>query len=96
MKLGYLAALFAVTIGTAAHSAPIESGAYLTRDWDKDYAQKLANEASALIRRAGYKCDSISSLQRWLLSAGFDVVCNQFRYKYELEDKGGRWTVTLK
>ncbi|WP_127115143.1 hypothetical protein [Shimia sediminis] len=93
-----IATITAFTFLTASFTsaAPIEDEAYLTRDWTRSHAQTLANEASALIRAKGYRCDSISSLQRWVYGGGFDVVCNKFRYKYELEDKGGRWTVTLK
>ena len=88
---------FAVTLFAApAFCAPLEAGAYYTQDWTRKHAQILANESSAIIRAQGYRCDSVSSIQRWVFSGGFDVVCNGFRYKYEIEDKGGRWTATLK
>jgi len=88
------AALFLI-IGSQAASAPLEEGALYTNDWTHSHAQTLADSASALIRVSGYRCDSVSSIQRWVFSEGFSVVCNDFRYKYEIEDRGGRWTVTL-
>ncbi len=48
-----------------------------------------------LIRLTGYKCDSISAIREMMLSRGFAVVCNNFNYEYEIEDKGGNWVVTL-
>lgn len=91
-----IASLFAVSVACPGMSAPLEDGAYYTLDWTPQRAQVLANEASALIRAHGYRCDSVSSIQRWVFEPGFDVVCNDFRYKYELEDRGGRWIATLK
>ncbi len=94
-KLTIYLGIAGIAVTTAA-AAPLERDAILTSGWTRKHAQVLANEASTLIRRAGYKCDSVSSLQRWLFSSGFDVVCNEFRYKYELEDRVGRWEARLK
>lgn len=79
-----------------AWAAPLERGAKFTRDWSYARAQTLANEASSVIRASGYRCDSVTSIHRWIYSVGFDIVCNDYRYKYELEDRGGRWTAKLK
>ena len=49
-----------------------------------------------LIRAFGYKCDSISAASPMTFSRGFEFVCNDFAYDYEIEDKGGNWRVTLK
>ncbi|UYI49664.1 zinc ribbon domain-containing protein [Vibrio natriegens] len=48
-----------------------------------------------LIKLTGYKCDSISAIREMMLSRGFTVVCNNFYYEYDIEDKGGNWVVTL-
>ncbi|ATI47245.1 TPA: hypothetical protein ACVU5S_003284 [Vibrio parahaemolyticus] len=48
-----------------------------------------------LIQLTGYKCDSISAIREMMLSRGFTVVCNNFFYEYDIEDKGGNWVVTL-
>ena len=51
---------------------------------------------AAMVRLYGYRCDSISSAREWLLSYGYTLNCNGFRYEYELRDKGGNWVVTVK
>ncbi len=51
---------------------------------------------AAMVRLYDYRCDSISSAQPWVLSHGFTLVCNRFRYEYEIQDKGGHWIVTVK
>lgn len=81
---------------TLLSAAPLEEDAQYNREWRPSYAQELADEASLLIRRSGYRCDSVSTLRSWLTKPGFTVLCNQYRYKYEIEDRGGRWRVTLK
>jgi hypothetical protein len=50
----------------------------------------------SLVRRNGYRCDSISSVRPFIMSEGYTLICNEFRYTYELADKGGRWIVTVK
>lgn len=95
MKPIILLSLCATFSGVPALSAQLEKDAVYTNGWTEARAQKLSNEASKLIRRAGYRCDTMSSFQRWVTKPGFTAVCNQFRYKYYIEDRGGRWTVTL-
>lgn len=77
-------------------AAPLESVAIYARDWTKEHAQALANDASMLIRRAGYRCDSVSSISKWLFSVGFDANCNSHRDQYGLEDRGGNWRAKLR
>lgn len=53
-------------------------------------------EALVEITRAyGYRCDTVSAALPWAWSYGFTLRCNGFRYEYEIEDRGGRWTVTI-
>lgn len=63
-------------------------------------AQRLrANRESAfknMIALAGYRCDSIDAIHPFLLSEGYTVYCNNNRYRYEIEDRGGRAIVTVK
>ena len=91
-----LVAIVSCLAGLPLCAAPLEEDAILSSGWTREHAQRLADDASMLIRRAGYRCDSIANLQRWVYSSGFTVSCNGFRYTYHIEDKGGRWTVTLK
>lgn len=63
---------------------------------------KLRGETQALeemvrlVRANGYRCDSISAARPMMFSRGFVLVCNGFAYEFEIEDKGGRWRVTVK
>uniref|UniRef100_UPI003B52A48A hypothetical protein n=1 Tax=Roseovarius indicus TaxID=540747 RepID=UPI003B52A48A len=96
MKAKMIAALTGVLIAATARAAPLEEDAVYSNDWSPSYAQTLADEATAVIRSSGYRCDSVSSIRAWVFSPGFDVYCNGYRYGYELKDRGGRWTATLK
>lgn len=95
IKLPVLAFAFSIT-ATSISAAPLEPDAIYTSDWTKKHAQALANDASMLVRRAGYRCDSVSSISKWVFSVGFNVTCNGYRYKYEIEDRGGKWRAKLK
>lgn len=57
--------------------------------------QSLANASAAAVRAHGWRCDSVSSLRSWMFSTGFTLICNNFRYSYDFEDKGGNWTVKI-
>lgn len=60
-----LAAALAISVlALPLCAAPLEDDAIFTRDWTKEHAQALANDASMFIRRAGYRCDSVSSISK--------------------------------
>lgn len=48
-----------------------------------------------MIKLYGYKCDVVNFAMRSSWSGMIDVSCNNYRYSYDLEDKGGRWVVTI-
>lgn len=77
---------------TAKAATPIESGATIGEGLDREAIEA----AVQMVRLNGYRCDSVSSMQKFLLSRGFHLFCNQFNYHFEIEDKGGRWIVTVK
>ncbi len=54
------------------------------------------DELAHFARASGYRCDSISALQPLSTSDGFKLECNRFTFKYEIQEKGGGWTVTVK
>jgi len=47
------------------------------------------------VRRAGYRCDAVDGLYRHNFSVGFKAYCNG-RYVFDVEDRGGRWVVTVR
>lgn len=74
----------------------VETDAIIYDDLNRDLVQALAD----LVKQSGYRCDTISSA---LPCCGifpdpgkYTLSCNQYRYEYRVEDRGGRWTVTVK
>ena len=52
----------------------------------------------AVVRLYGYRCDTVNAakpLGGFANHAGYRLYCNGWRYDYLIEDRGGRWTVTL-
>lgn len=98
MTLKLLGAMLAATIAVAAFpvvpQVPIEHDAIVGEP--RGQHLPLVKPAVKMIRAMGWRCDSISSVQRHLFSRGFTVVYNRFAYEYEFKDRGGRWVVILK
>ncbi|MCX7314450.1 MAG: hypothetical protein NTV56_22755 [Alphaproteobacteria bacterium] len=74
-------------------SIPIENDAVLFRSEPDDLV--LIRKLAELVRANDYACDSVSAARPMLTSPGFVLSCNKFRYKYDIQDKGGRWVVTV-
>lgn len=55
----------------------------------------IAQALAGLVKEKGYACDSIAAASPFAFSEGFNLSCNRFRYKYEIENKGGNWIVTI-
>jgi hypothetical protein len=72
-------------------ATPVEPGAMISNDVTSEQVAALA----ALVSASGYRCDTVSGATRFIFSHGFNLYCNNHRYSYEIEDKGGRWTVTV-
>lgn len=58
---------------------------------DKKGAEVFANYVVAM----GYRCDSLSAFSQSAWSGAFSLSCNNYKYNYTIEDKGGRWIVTV-
>ncbi len=52
--------------------------------------------AARAIRSAGYDCKTADSVCPYIFSEGFTVSCNSYRYVFEIENHGGRWSITAK
>lgn len=50
--------------------------------------------AQKLIQIYGYRCDYVNFALHSSWSGVIGVTCNG-KYRYEIEDKGGKWVVTL-
>jgi len=62
--------------------------------WDGAVSQKDAITLAKLINAYGYKCASISSVRKMIMKRGFTVYCNSFNYTFNVEDRGGKYSVT--
>lgn len=49
----------------------------------------------ALVRLNGHRCDTLTKWHPMAFSRGYEVDCD-LHYSYDVEDKGGRWIVTVK
>lgn len=96
IKLGLLIILLGIIGAAFAQTVRLEPDAIVDPKL-KEAAnlQAVLDAAAAMIRARGWRCDSISAIRRFFVSRGLDVKCNRYAYHYEIEDKGGRWVVTL-
>lgn len=83
--------LFFCLFGFTAFGVSIEKDAII----NSALADK-APELAKIIKMYGYRCDSISVARPFMVGRGFTLVCNNYAYEYDIEDKGGRWRVTVK
>lgn len=72
-----------------AQNVPIDKDAIIHENFTRAHVDTMAQ----LIRAWGYRCDSVSAARPFVFSAGFSVICNNWRYDYEIEDRGGNWIV---
>ncbi len=102
MMTAVLATVTMMTSVAVAKDVPIEPNAVMAPEMqeltDKGQIafQKMLNTSANLIRLNGWRCDSISAFTHFMFSRGFRLTCNGFSYRYEIQDRGGQWTVTLK
>jgi len=54
-------------------------------------AQRAA--AQSMIQLLGYDCAKLDTMCPYVFSDGYTVYCNDLRYKFELENHGGKWLV---
>jgi hypothetical protein len=76
----------------SAQFAPVEPNAVVYAGTDENVD---LSELAHFVRASGYRCDSISALQRLQSSHGYRLVCNDFSFKYAIEDKDDKTTVAL-
>lgn len=55
----------------------------------------VANTVSMIIKMNGYKCSDMEYVRKFIAGGGYKVGCDK-RYDYEVEDRGGKWIVTVK
>ncbi len=72
---------------------PVESGSTIVERVKNK--PSLIDELVDMVKQAGFRCDSLSTVIPFLLSRGYTIKCNHRAYHYEIEDKGGRWFVSV-
>ena len=66
---------------------------FISKDMNDD---AVLAQLVALVRRRGYRCDTIAQAHPFVFGGGgFVLYCNDLRYRYSIEDRGGNWTVSL-
>ncbi|MBK5071556.1 hypothetical protein I2492_00815 [Budviciaceae bacterium CWB-B4] len=59
-----------------------------------EVSAEMENATKALIIASGYSCKKIDAfIQQY--NGDYRVVCNGWKYSYNIEDKGGTYIVTL-
>lgn len=62
---------------------------------DDQLNQDQVKVVIAFIRLNDYKCDSVSSMAQTRDEKTIRVNCNNYKYKYYINDEGGKWTISL-
>lgn len=94
-----VAALFLVKCSLSDKEAANESSTnqsnanHVSRDIS--VTQTQADALIQLIRASGYSCGSLSSALQSSYDGSFSVTCNNWKYRYDVEDIGGNWRVTV-
>lgn len=73
-------------------SSLVEQGAVINEKISAD----LLKELIIFTKSYGYKCDTVSSARPFMNDKGYQLNCNNYRYEYEIEDKGGNFVITVK
>jgi len=60
---------------------------------DMAVSRQDALTLAKFINANGYSCRSISDVRKMIFKKGFTAYCNNFEYKFDVEDKGGKMTV---
>ncbi len=61
---------------------------------DSNFSRGAVEQGVQIIRLYGYACNSVSSLSvGW--KGKVKIKCNNYKYKYEIVDRGGMWVVCI-
>jgi hypothetical protein len=62
---------------------------------DIDADLRRVDDAVDMAHEDGLRCDSVSTLDHWHLSNGWTLECNDYNYKYYIQDKGRGWQIRI-
>lgn len=91
------AALLALALTLPAHAAEVA----IEPDWtlvnvEEAEARLLAPVAAEALRAAGFACASVWLVRKMLTEPAWRIGCDNGKYVYDLRDRGGTWTATLR
>jgi hypothetical protein len=58
-----------------------------------EFSAAQIEEARLIITSHGYDCQVVDYMRTYIAGGGWIVVCNGYRYRFNIEDRGGRWWV---
>jgi hypothetical protein len=74
---------------------PVEKDAMIHK-YSKGDISDILNFFVATVHNNDYRCDSITAAHPYFFgNNGVVLRCNNGRYTYDIEDKGGHWVVTV-
>jgi hypothetical protein len=77
-----------------SHGIAVEHGAKI--DAKLKGEAKLVGGLVSLVKARGYQCDTISAIKPLSSDNGFNLACNHFGQRYEIENRSGDWVVSAK
>lgn len=98
MKFAAIMMLTALAMPTTLSAQSIEPDAVISDGggYSEAHLRKMSLIGAQMAQQSGWKCDTVSAFIPFILSRGFTLTCNRYRYDYEIEDRGGNWVITLK
>jgi hypothetical protein len=77
-----------------SHGVAVERGAKIDAKLKGEV--KLVGGLVSLVKARGYQCDTISAIKPFSTDDGFNLACNHFGQRYEIENRSGDWAVSVK
>lgn len=87
--------LLNITTKTESKRTPVNVATPKHVSSDISVTRAQADAIVKLIRAYGYSCSSLSSALQSSYDGSFSVTCNNWKYRYDIEDVGGNWVVTV-
>ena len=57
--------------------------------------KRLLNSLVGAVKKAGYRCDSISAAEPFKMTFGYTLICNKHKYEYNLRGQGENFLVSV-
>ncbi|WP_107850459.1 zinc ribbon domain-containing protein [Oceanimonas marisflavi] len=96
MSFAWIYVTLMITIIPITNKSPTSQAQKIESRKQKENEENLKRTAANLINAYGYSCDFVDHVTPFALSEGFNVFCENSRYHYEIENKGGNWIVRVK